>query len=293
MSAPVWMKDNGDTRGGSLKPEYYPVYAKYFVKYIQAMKAEGIAIDAITIQNEPLHPGNNPSMFMTAKDQNVFVRDFLGPEFEKSKIKTKIIVYDHNLDKPEYPLEILADPQTKKYVDGSAFHLYGGTIDVMSKVHEAHPDKKVYFTEQWTGGPGNFAKDLKWNIENLVIGAPQNWATTVLQWNLASDPNYDPHTDRGGCTTCMGAITIDGSKVTRNIAYYHMAHASKFVRPGSKRIGSTSLDGFANVAFLRPDGKRVLIVLNTSEQDKSFGIKYKTQTAESHLKAGAVATFIF
>lgn len=292
-SAPVWMKTNGDTRGGSLKPEWYGAYARYFVKYIQAMKAEGIAIDAITVQNEPLHPGNNPSMYMEAKDQAVFVRDHLGPAFKKAGIKTKIVVYDHNCDKPEYPLEILNDPEAKKYVDGSAFHLYGGTIDAMSKVHDAHPDRNLYFTEQWTGGPGDFSNDLKWNVEQLVIGAPRNWARTVLQWNLAADPKYDPHTDRGGCTSCMGAVVIDGSKVTRNVAYYHMAHASKFVRPGSKRIKTDSLDGLPNVGYVTPNGKIVLIVLNTTSAKKAFSVAYRGKSFGANLDAGAVMTYIF
>ena len=162
-SPPVWMKDNGDTRGGSLKPEFYPAYAKYFVKYVQEMKANGITIDAITVQNEPLHPGNNPSLLMPAEAQKVFVRDHLGPAFEKNGIKTKIIVYDHNADRPDYPITILDDPEAAKYIDGSAFHLYGGTVDAISKVHDAHPDKNLYFTEQWVGAPGDFAKELTWH----------------------------------------------------------------------------------------------------------------------------------
>ncbi|MGK4567479.1 glycoside hydrolase family 30 protein [Flavobacterium sp. 3HN19-14] len=151
-SAPTWMKDNSNSKGGSLIPRFYDSYAQYFVKYIEAMKSHGITIDAITVQNEPLHPGNNPSMYMEAKDQLIFVKKHLGPAFAAAKINTKIIVYDHNCDKPQYPLEILNDPEAKKYVDGSAFHLYGGEITALSKVHDAHPDKNVYFTEQWTGG---------------------------------------------------------------------------------------------------------------------------------------------
>ncbi|NMH26757.1 glycoside hydrolase family 30 protein [Flavobacterium silvaticum] len=292
-SPPVWMKDNGDTRGGSLKPEFYGTYANYFVMYIKWMKLEGITIDAVTVQNEPLHPGNNPSLLMLAKDQKVFVRDNLGPAFEKAGVKTKIIVYDHNCDKPEYPLEILDDAAAKKFVDGSAFHLYGGTIDAMSKVHDAHPDKNIYFTEQWTGGPGDFPNDLKWNVENLLIGATQNWAKTVLQWNLASDLKYDPHTDRGGCTSCMGAVTIDGSKVTRNVAYYHMAHAAKFVRPGSKRIETTQVEGLANVAFKTPDGKFVLVVVNKTNVKKNFWIALGGNAVGGHLPAGSVITYVF
>ncbi len=292
-SAPVWMKTNNSTRGGSLKPEYYDAYARYFVKYIQGMKAEGITIHAITIQNEPLHPGNNPSMYMEAKDQAIFIKNHLGPVFQREGIKTKIIVYDHNCDKPEYPLEILNDPAAKKYVDGSAFHLYGGKIEALSTIHNAHPDKNVYFTEQWTGGPGDFPQDLKWNVENLIIGASRNWSKMVLQWNLAADPNYDPHTDQGGCTSCMGAITIDGSTVTRNPAYYIIGHASKFVRPGSIRIDSTIPSELPNAAFTTPEGKTVLVVLNTGNSSKDFTIRHNGKDVNAQLNSGSVATFIW
>lgn len=291
-SPPVWMKTNGDTRGGSLKPEYYPAYAKYFVKYIQAMKKEGIVIDAVTVQNEPLHPGNNPSLLMLAKDQAVFVRDHLGPAFAKAGIKTKIIIYDHNADKPEYPISILDDPAAKKYIDGSAFHLYGGKIDALSKVHDAHPDKHLYFTEQWVGAPGNMKGDIAWHTEQLIIGATRNWSKTVLEWNLASDPQYKPHTDRGGCDRCLGAVTIDRDSFTRNPAYYVIAHAAKWVRTGSVRIGSAMVDGLPNVAFRTPAGKTVLIVLNTQQQTAVFDIAWTSDYTTATLPPGAVATYI-
>lgn len=152
-SPPKWMKTNNDTRGGSLKEEFYDSYANYFVKYIETMNAEGITIDAITVQNEPLHPGNNPSLLMEAEQQKDFVKNHLGPIFEENNIETKIIVYDHNADRPDYPITILNDSVAAKYIDGSAFHLYGGEVDAISKVHEAHPDKNLYFTEQWVGAP--------------------------------------------------------------------------------------------------------------------------------------------
>jgi len=292
-TAPTWMKTNNSFVGGSLKPEYYSVYAQYFVKYVQAMKAEGITIDAITVQNEPLHPGNNPSMYMEATNQADFVKNHLGPAFEAANIKTKIIVYDHNCDKPEYPLAILNDAAAKKYVDGSAFHLYAGNINALSQVHFAHPDKNVYFTEQWIGGPGNFAADLKWHVETLIIGAPRNWSRNVLEWNLAADQNYQPHTDKGGCDACLGALTISGSSVTRNTAYYTIAHASKFVRPGSVRIQSNVPANLPNVAFLSPEGKKVLIVLNTGSSYQSFNIKFKGKIVTASLDAGAVGTFVW
>ena len=148
-SAPVWMKDNQDSRGGSLEREWYGAYARYLVKYVQGMKAEGIPIDAITVQNEPLHPGNNPSMFMPAAEQAEFIRDHLGPAFKAAGLTTKVICYDHNADRPDYPISVLNDPRAKPFVDGSAFHLYAGRIEALSQVHDAHPDKHLYFTEQW------------------------------------------------------------------------------------------------------------------------------------------------
>lgn len=291
-SPPTWMKTNDSSKGGSLKPEYYNVYANYFVKYIQAMKAEGIRIDAITIQNEPLHPGNNPSMLMLAPEQAKFIKNNLGPAFKAANIDTKIIVYDHNADRPDYPISILNDPEAKKYIDGSAFHLYAGPIEALSKVYKAHPDKKVYFTEQWIGAPGNFPEDLKWHIKTLIIGATRNWARIVLEWNLAADPNQNPHTE-GGCDRCLGAVTIDGNTVTRNPAYYIIAHASKFVRPGSVRISSGVNESLPNVAFKTPAGNKVVIVLNDSKSQQAFNILYKGKTATATLNAGAVATYVW
>src|SRR5690606_24302408 len=143
-------------------------------KYIQAMKAEGITIDALTIQNEPLHPGNNPSLLMLADQQRDFIKEALGPAFSAANIKTKIALYDHNLDRPDYPISILNDPEAKKYVDGTAFHLYAGNVNAMSEVHNAHPDKHLYFTEQWTGSTGSFNGDLKWHTKNVIIGTMKN-----------------------------------------------------------------------------------------------------------------------
>lgn len=292
-SPPVWMKTNNDTKGGSLQPRYYDVYARYFVKYILAMRKEGIRIDAVTVQNEPLHPGNNPSLLMLAPDQAVFVKDHLGPAFRKAGIQTKIIIYDHNADKPEYPISILNDPDAKKYIDGSAFHLYGGTIDALSKVHDAHPDKHLYFTEQWVGAPGSFKNDIPDHIEKLIIGASRNWSRTVIEWNLAADQNQNPHTDRGGCTSCLGAVTINKNTVTRNPAYYIIAHAAKFVRPGSVRIASNFPEGLPNVAFKTRKGKIVLIVLNSASVAKSFAIEYHGKKTMLSLPEGSVATYIW
>lgn len=291
-SAPLWMKTNNASVGGSLKTEWFNAYAKYFVKYIQAMQAEGITIDAITIQNEPLHPGNNPSMYMTAADQALFIKQSLGPAFAAAGITTKIIVYDHNADRTDYPLSILNDPDARKYVDGSAFHLYGGTIDALTAVHDAYPNKNLYFTEQWVGAPGNLAEDLKWHVETLIIGASRNWCKNVIEWNMASDPSYDPHTD-GGCDRCLGTVTINGNAVTRNPAYYILAHAAKFVRPGSVRVSTNMPGNIPNVAFRTPDGKKVLIVVNTAPAKKNFNVKFRGSTVQLSLDSGAAGTYIW
>lgn len=289
-SPPPWMKDNNDSKGGSLKKRYYEAYANYFVKYIKEMKRNGIDIDAITIQNEPLHPGNNPSLFMPEKQQLVFIKNHLGPAFKEHHISTKIIIYDHNADRPDYPVTILDDPEASKYVDGSAFHLYGGTIDALSTVHEAHPNKNIYFTEQWIGAPGNFEKDLSWHLENIIIGATRNWSKTALEWNLAADENQEPHTNRGGCTSCLGALTITGDLVTRNTAYYVIAHASKFVRPGSVRIASNTFENIPNVVFKTPEGVVVVIIQNKYSEDKNIILKIGKQLTQVHLKAKSVVT---
>ena len=292
-SAPVWMKDNHDTRGGSLLPQYYAAYAKYLVKYILAMQEQGIRIEALTVQNEPLHPGNNPSMYMPAPAEGEFVKHHLGPAIAQERLDTKIIIYDHNCDRPDYPLSILRDPEANAFVDGSAFHLYAGRIDTLSSVHDSFPDKNLYFTEQWVGAPGNMERDIREHVRKLIIGATRNWCKTVIEWNLASDAHWQPHTDRGGCDRCLGALTIEGDSVKRNPAYYIIAHASKFVIPESSRVLTLSDDSLPNVAFQTPRGKMVLIVLNNTEAQKSFTIEFKGRRIHAVLDAGAVATYDF
>jgi glucosylceramidase len=295
-TAPAWMKQGADSgnpfKGGSLRPEYYAAYAQYFVKYIQGMQAAGITIDAVTLQNEPLNPYNNPSMLMSATEQATFIKSNVGPAFKAAGISTKIIAYDHNCDRPDYATTVLADTQANPYVDGSAFHLYGGTIDALTTVHNAYPNKNVYFTEQYTQAPGNFAADLSWHVQNLEIGAPRNWSRNVLEWNLANDTNYGPYTP-GGCNQCLGAITLSGDQVTRNSAYYTVAHSSKFVRPGSVRVATNVPTNLPNVAYKTPNGRRCLVVLNTGNAQQTFNIQYKNKVVTTSLYPGSVATYVW
>jgi glucosylceramidase len=292
-SAPAWMKTNNHVKGGSLRKGSYANYARYFVQYIQEMKKEGITIDAVTIQNEPENPNNTPSMVMTAEEQAEFVKNHLGPAFREADIKTKIVIFDHNCDHPEYPITILNDAEAKQYVEGSAFHLYLGEISALSKVHDAHPDRSIYFTEQWTSGEGKFDGDLLWHTRELIIGAPRNWSRNVLEWNLANDPKFGPHTDDGGCTLCQGALTVDSDSVVRNVSYYIIAHASRFVPAGSVRVGSNKPSGLPNVAYRTPEGKTVLITMNESSEEKAFSVTDGRRNFSTTIPKGSVATIVW
>ena len=315
-SAPAWMKTNGKVKGGALKAECYDVYAQYLVKYLQEMKKQGITIDAITVQNEPLNSNNTPSMPMSYIEESKFIRDYFGPQLEKAQVKVKIVLFDHNLDRPDYPLAILNDPATAKYVDGSGFHHYAGSMSTMSFVHAAHPEKNLYFTEQMTvEDPNSKTIEIADPVKTLVIDATRNWCRDVLLWNLAADKNNDPHTNDGGCSMCQGAITIDGDVVTRNLAYYTIAHASKLVPDGSVRINSTAPEDpslefsndeqqreiqrmtvvnhsevLPNVAFRTPQGEIILIVANTTSSNQNVVIQYNGYSGNYQLEAGSVAT---
>ncbi len=300
---PSWMKSNDNAKGGSLKPEYYAAYAQYFVKYLQAMQAQGIHIEAITVQNEPLNAKNTPSLLMTSKEESAFIAQDLGPALKAANLNTKIILYDHNLNRPDYPLDILADPAAAQYTAGSGFHLYEGTIDAMTKVHDAHPDKNLYFTEQMVvqedlTKPFSIAHP----VSRIIIGATENWSRNALLWNLAADPHNGPHTDNGGCPVCQGAITIDGNTVTRNLAFYTAAHASKFVRPGSVRIDSGPVVEVTrdippvippHVAFETPDHRKVLIAANPTHDPKTITVEYKKRSFTATLNPGDAVTYVW
>ena len=317
-SAPAWMKEEYDVRGPKLRRDCYEVYARYLARYIVEMGRKGIHIDALTIQNEPLNSRNTPSMPWSPEDQKVFIRDYLGPQFARQGIGTDILLFDHNCDRPDYPLAILEDPKAASYVAGSAFHHYMGDLSAMTLVHDIRPDKDIYFTEQMivdrSGGP--VTAQIAPSVKRMLIDIPRNWSRNVILWNLAADPEANPHTGNGGCPFCFGAITLDGNTVERNLAYYVVAHASAAVPAGSVRIRSTAPDDPAaflfedeqapgvmrvmrydragvlpNVAFRTPDGGVVLLVANITSSDKRVKIQYDGQFADVFLPAGSVGTY--
>jgi glucosylceramidase len=260
-SAPRWMKTNNSWIGGSLQTQYYAAYARYFVKYFAAMQAQGISIWAVTPQNEPENPHNEPSMLMNSTEQKNFINQQLGPQMAAAGYgNIKIIAFDHNCDNTAYPIDVL---NNSSYVDGAAFHLYLGNISAMSTVRNA-TNKNVYFTEQYTGSGGNFGGDFGWHMQNVVIGSTNNWSKTVLEWNAANNPSLGPRTP-GGCNTCLGAITVNNStSYTKNVAYYIIGQISKFVKPGAVRISSSSTSStIQTVGFRNPDGSIALVVYNS------------------------------
>lgn len=291
-SAPIWMKTNGISMGGHLQKKYYASYAQYFLKYIKAMQAKGIQIHSLTMQNEPEHGGNNPSMLMTAEEQTEFLRDYLGPQLKAAKIKTEVALFDHNADHPNYPIAILNDPRAKNYASATAFHLYLGKEEALSEVHDMHPDKKIYFTEQWTGAKGKYDDDFMWHLEHIVIGTIENWSSLVLEWNLASDAKFEPHTPFG-CTECKGAFTIQDQKIQRNVSYYIIGQIAKFVKPGAVRIKSTSSDkSVVATSFKLKNGKLASLLLNTSEA-KQILIDQNNNKFLLNMPAKAASTIIW
>ncbi len=295
-SAPGWMKSSGSLIGGSLQNEYYGSYADYFVKFIQAYEAAGLPIDAVTPQNEPHNvPSDYPGMRMEATQQTEWIKNDLGPALAKSGLDTRIVIWDHNWDEPYYPMTVLNDPEASRYVAGTAFHGYAGEVGNQTKVKEAYPDKDIYFTESSGGSwAPNFGDNLKWDMQNLIIGATRNWARTVLKWNLALDENGGPTT---GACGCRGVVTIDSSTgaFTLNEEYYAFGHASKFVLPGARRVESTALEpgSIENVAFQNPDGSIVLVAFNPGNTEKTFTVRWEDRSFQATLPAGAAATYVW
>lgn len=294
-SPPAWMKTSGSMVGGKLKPECYPVYADYFVRYIQAMAAEGITITAITPQNEPLYStASYPCMDMPAVDQLEFIKSHLGPKFVQAGITAKIIIYDHNWDVPGYPITILNDPDARQYIAGSAFHAYGGDVSAMSTVHNAHPDKDLYFTEISGGGwATDFSDNLMWATRNIFIGTAMNWSRSALMWNLVLDQFDGPQNN--GCGNCRGVVTLNtaSGQIIYNEEYYTIGHFSKFVRPGAMRIGMNipyTLTSFEAIAFLNPDGSKVLVACNFSEEVRIFTVEQDIKHFSYTLPSKSVVT---
>jgi glucosylceramidase len=300
-SPPGWMKrrwlPGNPLYGGRLRHDCYDVYARYLVAFVRAYADAGVPIDVLTVQNEPEHTSPTyPSMRMHADEQAEFIRGHLGPALARAGLPTKIVIWDHNWSNPRYPIAVLDDPGAKRYVAGTAFHGYSFPPhpEAQSLVRAAHPDRDIYFTE-CTGLIGSdFARDLRWIMRNLLIGATRYGARAVLLWNLALDEHGEPRT--GAWARCRGVISVTAEgEVERNVEYYALGHAGRFVVPGARRIAATPPTGTSGhietVAFQNPDGTMVLIALNDGADLHAFSVHWGGEWFCYTLQAGAVATF--
>lgn len=283
-TCPKWMKvDNLTNKNphnswtdGHLNPDYYQDYASYFVKFIQAMKAEGINIYAVSPQNEPLNHGNCASLYMPWKEEAAFVK-VLAQTFRSSQLSTKIYVFDHNYnydgnsDQTDYPIKVyneLGNFEGSELVVGAAYHNYGGTPDELSDIHWQNTNKELIFTEAsigtWNNGR-NLDSSLMDNMKNVAISTALGFCRAALVWNFMLDKNMGPNLD-GGCQTCYGAIDIenDYSRYTLNSHYYIICHMSYAVRPGAKRIDTEGwwTNGLSYTAFKNPDGSLAIVFCN-------------------------------
>lgn len=290
-SAPSWMKTNDRPKGGMLRADMGNAFARYLVAYVRGMTVHGVPITMITLQNEPENPNNTPSMLMSAAQQAELIAEHVGPAFRAAGLATRIVAFDHNCDHPGYPLAILGNEHAAQFVAGTGFHLYAGDVSAMTRVHDAHPDKSVWLTEQSVtddptpGGPTPVAG----YVSRILVGSLENWAQGVLLWNLAADSRFGPHTGDGGCSLCAGAVTIDGDHVTRNVAYAAIAPFSRFVPPGSVRIGTVASDpNLPVVAFRTQAGEDVLVVANPASSARSVRITDEEEPVAATVPAGAV-----
>ncbi len=297
-SAPGWMKTTDSLVGGQLATGQSDAFARYLVAYLKGMGAAGAPVDALTIQNEPgFEPADYPGMRVPPEVRARLIGRALAPAIRAAGLSTLILDHDHNWDTPQSPLSVLDDPVAAQAVGGVAWHCYAGDVAAQSLVHAARPAKDTFFTE-CSGGDWapEFGRTLDWFVRTLIIEAPRHWARTVLLWNLALDETHGPHL--GGCGDCRGVVTIDRrtGAITRNLEYYALGHASRFVRRGAVRIASTGDPGghdVDTVAFENPDRSRVLIAVNGSGRPRNLAVRLAGRVWRYALPAGAVVSLVW
>ena len=310
-SPPGWMKTSGSMLGSmpgtnpetkvpsSLRPEYYRAFAGYLVKTVQGYQAAGVPVFAMSVQNEPLYtPQDYSGMQMQAAEQANFIANALGPAMAGAGLKTKVMVYDHNWDRPDYPEAVLKDAKAGALAAGTAWHHYAGDPAVMTRFHAEFPQKDQWVTES-SGGTWQKGNLLA-QVAAELIDVTRNWSRSYVLWALATDEDHGPHV--GGCGTCRGLVTIDltkpGDPVKPEPDYYALGQASKFLLPRAVRIASDEPGGpggidLKDVAFMNSDGTIVLYAVNRGTKSEAFRIGFHGKTVATVLPAGAVATFIW
>jgi glucosylceramidase len=304
-SPPGWMKTSGSVLGSdaetkqpsSLRPEAYTAFADYLVKTIQGYQSAGVPIYALTVQNEPLFtPPTYSGMQMLAAEQAKFFGEALGPALTAAHLSPKVMAYDHNWDRPDYPETVLKDPKAGALAAGTAWHHYGGDPSVMTKNHEEFPQKDQWVTES-SGGAWQQGNVLAEEAGEL-IAVTRNWARGYILWALATDEKHGPYV--GGCDTCRGLIMIAETGANANgwkpeLDYYVLGQASKFVLPGAVRIASDEPAGtqVKDVAFRNTNGTVVLYTLNAGISSRDVRIAFREKSITTTIPAGSIATFVW
>ncbi len=304
-SPPGWMKTSGSMLGSnpgtkqpsSLRPEAYTAFANYLVKTIEGYQAAGVPIYALSVQNEPLFaPPTYSGMQMLADEQAKFFGEALGPALAAANLKTKVMAYDHNWDRPDYPETVLKDPKAGALAVGTAWHHYAGDPSAMTKIHDEFPHKDEWVTES-SGGTWQTGSVLGEEAGEL-IASMRNWAKSYVLWALATDQNHGPYV--GGCDTCRGLVTIDDSfsgaaRVKMEPDYYVLGQASRFVVQGAVRIGSDEPAGtqLKDVAFRNPNGSLVLYLLNAGKDGRTVRVVFQEKSLVTTIPHGSVATLVW
>ncbi|MFI0801441.1 glucosylceramidase [Amycolatopsis lurida] len=291
-SAPPWMKDNGDFKLGWLKAEYYPAYAQYFVKYIQAYQAQGVPIHYVSVQNEPTCCASYPSMNWNGAGLQYFTKTNLLPALKG--LSTKVLALDWNWDKyTEFGAPTMDDAaiRTDPNFGGMAWHGYGGDVAQQTVVHNQYPNVPAYSTEH---SGGTWVSHQQAEDMANIVDYTRNWSKSFIKWSLAVDQNMGPH--NGGCGTCTGLITVHNGdsrhgQVDYTVEYYTMGHLTKFVKPGAYRISSNDNSAVRNVAWKNPDGSKALIAYNTSGASQNVRVNWGGQSFTYTLPASTSATF--
>jgi glucosylceramidase len=290
-SPPGWMKAGGSMLGGSMRQPYYAAYAQYFLKFLQSYAAEGVPIQAVTVQNEvdTDQDARMPACLWPQEYEIAFVKKHLGPVLEKSGITTQIWILDHNYNLWGRAVDELEDPDLRKFCNSVAFHGYVGMPEMMSRVREAFPQVQLYWTE---GGPDYTAPDyasdwVQWGRTYTQV--LRNWCRGITGWNLALDEKGRPNI---GPFTCGGLVTVDSrtKEITRSGQYWAFAHFSRNVQRGARRFESAgTVAGVEHVGFENPDGRKVLILTNSSDA-KSVTLKLANRSANISLPANSIST---
>lgn len=270
-SPPAWMKTNGEmNNGGALKPEYRAAWANYYIRFIQALRAEGIPIWGLTVQNEPLATQKWDSCIFTAEDERDFVREHLGPALQRAGLAdVNIIVWDHNRDWLVQRLRVIyGDPRAARYIWGAGFHWYAQEkFDNLNLAHDAWPEKHLLFTEGCQeGGPHPGSWELGERYARSMIRDLNRWAVGWVDWNLALDMQGGPNHVGNFCSAPI-LVDAEAGAFHLQSSYYYIGHFSRFVRPGARRLLCASTrDDLEAAAFLNADGRIACVILNATEQ---------------------------